>query len=70
MKKITRTAYEADCLARAEYFTAVRGFGRNRTRKDCASLAEARAEAATYGDGRTMIYAVTNDGLTAHVENA
>lgn len=68
--KLTQTTYEAECLANAAYFTAVRGFGRNRTRKDCPTLEAARAEAATHGDGRTMIYAVTANGLSAHIENA
>ncbi len=68
--KQTQTSYEADCLAKAVSFTAVRGFGRNRTRKDCQTIEEARKEAARHGDGRTMIYAITATGQSAHIENA
>ena len=62
--------HETFCLANATGFTAVRGFGRNRIRTDHASRADAEAEAARYGDGRTMIYAVTDAGNSAHICNA
>lgn len=68
--KITQTSYEADCLAKAVSFTAVRGFGRNRTREDHPTIEAARASAAKHGDGKTMIYAITALGQSAHIENA
>lgn len=65
------TAREADVLARATRFAAVRG--RNpatRTRVEVATIDLAREEARKHGDGRTMIYAITDDGASAHIENA
>lgn len=70
MRKITQTTYEADCLKNAVSFTTVRGFGRNRTREDHATIEAAREAAARHGDGRTMIYAITANGQSAHIENA
>ena len=62
--------HETFCLENAVSFTAVRGFGRKRVRTDHATRAEAEAEAARYGDGRTMIYAITAAGNSAHICNA
>jgi len=61
--------HEIFCLENAVSFTAVRGFGRNRVRTDHTSRAEAEAEAALYADGRTMIYAITAAGNSAHICN-
>jgi hypothetical protein len=65
------TDHEANCLAAADHFVAVRGrsaFGR--TRETFPTLVEAEAFAATFGDRRTMIYAVTAEGRSAHIKNA
>jgi hypothetical protein len=62
--------HETFCLTNASIFTAVRGFGRNRTRTEHATRSEAEAEAAKHGDGRTMIYAITAQGNSAHICNA
>lgn len=64
--------HEAMCLTNAKYFTAIRSGlrGAPRIRETRETLAEAREFAARYGDGRTMIYAVTADGHSAHIENA
>lgn len=62
--------HETFCLENAASFTAVRGFGRKRTRTDHATIEDAEAMAATYGDGRTMIYAITDAGNSAHIRNA
>jgi hypothetical protein len=70
MKKHEQTGHEAFCLTNAAYFTAVRGFGAKRTRTECESIERAREVAAGYGDGRTMIYAITAEGRSAHIENA
>lgn len=59
------------CLANAAYFTAIRG--RNpmrRVRKEYVTLKEARAYAASFGDGRTLIYAVTAHGRSAPIATA
>lgn len=57
-----------DCAVK---WTAVRGRNpRNRARITVPTLADARRWAASWGDGRTMIYAVTADGQSAHVTNA
>ncbi|WP_439579343.1 hypothetical protein [Elioraea sp.] len=60
--------WSAEQIARAAYFTVARFRGRGAydTRR-FATLAEARAEAA--GDRRAMVYAVTPEGITVHVEN-
>lgn len=68
--KITLAAYEADIRNRAEYYTAVRGFGGNRTRAEFKTLNEARAAAAAFGDGRTMIYAVAGNGQQVFIQKA
>lgn len=62
--------HEIFCLENAVAFTAVRGLGRKRTRTDHETLDGALAEAARHGDGRTMIYAVTAAGNSAHIRNA
>lgn len=64
------TAHETNCLTNAASFTAVRGRGAQRTRKDFTSFDAAKAYAAECGDGRTMIYAVTANGSSAHITNA
>ena len=65
------TGHEANCLAAADHFVAVRGrTPRDRIRKTFATLADAEAFAATFGDRRTMIYAVTAEGRSAHIKNA
>ena len=61
--------YEAKCLQDAVSFTAVRGRGYNRTRAEFATYDDAVEHAAGFGDNRTMIYAVTGAGMTAHITN-
>jgi hypothetical protein len=68
--KIQQTTHEANCLINAASFSAVRGRGAQRTRKDFPSFDAAKAYAAEHGDGRTMIYAVTETGSSAHIINA
>lgn len=65
------TGHEANCLSQADHFVAVRGRRpRDRSRATFASLADAEAFAATFGGRRTMIYAVTAEGRSAHIKNA
>jgi len=67
MPRTTDAELSAEQIARALYFTTCRFLGRGHydTRR-FATLAEARADAA--GDGRAMVYAVTPEGLTVHIE--
>lgn len=64
--------YEKHCLDNAKYFTAVRGSkSSNRVRKEFNDIKSAIDFAqSTYSDGRTMIYAVTETGSAAHIQNA
>ena len=65
------TTFEAFCLKNAAHFVAARGrTPRDRTRQQIATLPEAQAFGAAIGDGRTMIYAVTTLGHSAHIANA
>jgi hypothetical protein len=65
------TGHEANCLAAADHFVAVRGrTPRDRSRETFATLAQAEAFATTFGDRRTMIYAVTAEGRSVHIKNA
>lgn len=62
------TELDKHCLDNAVLFTAIRG--RNpmtRTRIEFSSLEEAKAYACTFGDKRTMIYAVTEQGRSAPI---
>ena len=65
------TSHEEFCLKNAAHFVAARGrMPATRTRAQFASLPEAQAFGAAIGDGRTMIYAVTTLGHSAHITNA
>ena len=64
----TRQTY---CLENAIYFTAIRGrIPRTRTRMQFDTIEEAQAYAHGFGDGSTMIYAVTAKGSSDHIINA
>lgn len=63
--------HEEFCLKNATHFVAARGrTPATRTREQFAPLPEAQAIGAAIGDGRTMIYAVTDLGHSAHITNA
>ena len=64
------TGHEIFCLDNAASFTAVRGLGARRVRTEHETLDDALTEEARYGDGRTMIYAITAAGNSAHIRNA
>jgi len=65
------TTHEEFCLKNAAHFVAARGrTPATRTREQFATLPEAQAFGAAIGDGRTMIYAVTTLGHSAHITNA
>lgn len=64
------TTHEQHCFENADHFTAVRGRGAKRTKVVCGSFTAAKDHAERHGDGRTMIYAVTAEGSSAHICNA
>jgi len=70
MKVDFKTPHERAVFERAVLFTAVRGLKASRTREEFGSLNEAIAYASTFGDGRTMVYAVDDLGNAAHIFNA
>ena len=58
-------------VSNAAHFVAARGrTPATRTREQFATMPEAQAFGAAIGDGRTMIYAVTTLGHSAHITNA
>lgn len=62
--------FEQYCYDTAVMFTAVRGFGGKRTKQEFSNINEACAYADTFGDKRTMIYAVSDtNGCAAHLFN-
>lgn len=66
-KTTAMTGFEANCLAAADHFIACRGSKpatRIRARFDRIDQAEA------FAASRTMIYAVTAEGRSAHIKNA
>lgn len=62
--------HEQFCFDTAVEFSAVRGFGTKRTRKNFTQYQDAIKYAQTYGDKRTMIYAINAIGNSAHLLNA
>ena len=62
--------HEKQCLNDATHFVAVRGRGEGRTRKDFQTMNAAKKYAYCFGDKRTMVYAVTKLGSSAHICNA
>jgi hypothetical protein len=64
------TTHEQFCLDTATHFSAARGRGFNRTTQKFDTMAEAKEYAATFGDGRTMIYAINAMDNCAHICNA
>ena len=65
------TTHEEFCLKNAAHGVAARGRKpATRTREQFETLPEAQAFGVKIGDGRTMIYAVTALGHSAHNTNA
>lgn len=70
-RKTQQTGHELFCLENAAYFVAIRGRRpADRIRREVPTIEDARAFAAEFNDGRTMIYAITDAGNSAHIENA
>ena len=69
--KAEPTNHETNCLQNADHFVAVRGRNpADRIRAEFNRMDQAEAFAATFADRRTMIYAVTAEGRSAHIKNA
>lgn len=64
------TSHEQFCLDTATHFSAARGRGFNRTVEKFSTMIEAKAYAQSFGDGRTMIYAINALDNCAHICNA
>jgi len=65
------TGHEAKYLADADHFIDCRGSKpATRIRARFDRIDQAEAFAATFGDSRTMIYAVSAEGCSAHIKNA
>jgi len=62
--------HEQFCFDTAVEFSALIGFGGKRTRKNFTQYQDAIKYAQTYGDKRTMIYAINAIGNSAHLLNA
>jgi hypothetical protein len=67
----TLNSHEFLCMMSADHFSAVRGRTiKDRKKATFKTIEEAESFAAKFGDGRTMIYAVTKSGHSAHIRNA
>jgi len=65
------TPHEKHCFENAAYFTTVRGRSPvNREKHRHLTFEQAQEYAKSWGDGRTMIYAVTGSGRDAHICNS
>lgn len=62
--------FDRYCIQNATHFRCVRGLNPlTRTRENFPSLEQAKQYAATFGDRRTIIYAVTSNGRAAAIAN-
>lgn len=60
--------FDQHCIANAVMFTAIRGRRPiDRVRAEFPTMDAAKKYAATFGDGRTLIYAVTAQGRSAPI---
>jgi len=66
---MTLNEYEKQCLEAGTIFTAVRIISGKRSRKDFDTIEAAQEYAAQFDGKRTMIYAVTKFGNSAHICN-
>lgn len=62
--------HEKHCFETATSFSAIRGMGSKRIRADFNTFDAAKEYAAQFSDKRTMVYAINDDGLSAHICNA
>lgn len=64
-----QTDYEKKIYNERTHFVAVRRIAGIKTRAEFKSLDEAHEYGISFGDKRTMIYAVNDMGLSAHIIN-
>lgn len=64
------TSYEETIFNEAIYFAAVRRVAGIKTRAEFKALNEAKEYGTSFGDNRTMVYAVNKLGCSAHICNA
>lgn len=64
------TRYEEKIFNEATHFVAVRRISGIKTRAEFKGLDEAKEYGTSFGDKRTMIYAVNEIGSSAHICNA
>jgi hypothetical protein len=70
-KTAPMTGYEANCPTATDHFIACRGSKpATRIHNRIDWIDQAEVFAATFGDCRAMICAVTTEGLSAHIRNA
>lgn len=66
--KNTLNDFDADCIANAVFFTAIRGRRpKDRIRMQFATIEQAKAYAMGFADKGTLIYAVTAQGRSAPI---
>ncbi len=65
--------YEKSVYDNRKHFTCVRGYGRNRIKQICAEENDVLHFILNHAngaiDGKTMVYAVSKDDMTAHLCN-
>lgn len=64
------TCYEEKIFNEATHFVAVRRVAGIKTRAEFKVLDEAKEYGTSFGDKRTMVYAVNEHGSAAHICNA
>ena len=64
------TLYEEKIYNEATHFVAVRRVAGIKTRAEFKVLDEAKEYGTSFGDKRTMVYAVNEHGSAAHICNA
>lgn len=64
------TWYEEKIFNEATYFVAVRRVAGIKTRAEFKNIEDAKEYGTSFGDKRTMVYAVNDHGSAAHICNA
>lgn len=70
MKEHVLNSREAEVLAAAVKFTAIRGRRPRQSREEFSTMEAAEKYAEQFGDGLTMIYAIDDTEASAHIKNA
>jgi hypothetical protein len=64
------TWYEEKIFNEATHFVAVRRVAGTKTRAEFKNIDDAKEYGTSFGDKRTMVYAVNDHGSAAHICNA